>query len=90
MEFQVVAKSENRQNRGAVLINPVKTQCKVIVSSELTQYNVGKMQYKAVANRGAMLFFLLNSLSKIHAFYQYSLNSFVSVFSRAIDLAPGT
>jgi hypothetical protein len=47
------------------------------------------LQYKAVANRGAMLFFLLNSLSKIHAFYQYSLNSFVSVFSRAIDVAPG-
>ena len=36
-----------------------------------------------------MLFFLLNSLNKIHAFYQYSLNAFVTVFSRAIDVAPG-
>ena len=36
-----------------------------------------------------MLFFLLNSLNKIHAFYQYSLNAFVTVFSRAIDIAPG-
>eukprot|EP00967_Tisochrysis_lutea_P010555 scaffold12074_cov24-Tisochrysis_lutea.AAC.1 len=36
-----------------------------------------------------MLFFLLNSLNKIHAFYQFSLNAFVSVFSRGLDLAPG-
>lgn len=47
------------------------------------------LQYRAVAARGAMLFFLLNSLNKIHAFYQYSLNAFVTVFSRAIDVAPG-
>eukprot|EP00884_Botryococcus_braunii_P010094 jgi/Botrbrau1/19086/Bobra.0077s0003.2 len=51
--------------------------------------NEARNKYKSVANRGAMLFFLLNSLNKIHAFYQYSLNSFVSVFSRAIDIAPG-
>eukprot|EP00879_Flechtneria_rotunda_P021343 GHRR01022494.1.p1 GENE.GHRR01022494.1~~GHRR01022494.1.p1 ORF type:complete len:925 (+),score=321.59 GHRR01022494.1:1101-3875(+) len=37
-----------------------------------------------------MLFFLLNSLNKIHAFYQYSLNAFVTVFSRGIDQAPGS
>ena len=36
-----------------------------------------------------MLFFLLNSLNKIHAFYQFSLNAFVGVFSRGLDLAPG-
>ena len=47
------------------------------------------LQYRTVAARGAMLFFLLNSLNKIHAFYQYSLNAFVTVFSRAIDVAPG-
>ena len=47
------------------------------------------LQYRSVAARGAMLFFLLNGLNKIHAFYQYSLNAFVTVFSRAIDIAPG-
>lgn len=36
-----------------------------------------------------MLFFLLNSLNKIHAFYQFSLNAFVTVFSRGLDHAPG-
>ena len=47
------------------------------------------LQFRTVADRGAMLFFLLNRLNKIHAFYQYSLNAFVTVFSRAIDVAPG-
>ncbi len=51
--------------------------------------NINRNQYRNVAARGAMLFFLLNSLNKIHAFYQFSLNAFVSVFSRGLDLAPG-
>jgi len=51
--------------------------------------NENRNQYRPVACRGAMLFFLLNSLNKIHAFYQFSLNAFVTVFSRGLDLAPG-
>lgn len=46
-------------------------------------------RYRPVAQRGAMLFFLLNSLSKIHAFYQFSLNAFVTVYGRGLDNAPG-
>eukprot|EP00891_Asterochloris_glomerata_P001316 jgi/Astpho2/1316/Aster-06188 len=53
------------------------------------QINEARDKYRSVAARGAMLFFLLNGLNKIHAFYQYSLNAFVTVFSRAIDIAPG-
>lgn len=51
--------------------------------------NENRNKYRNVAARGAMLFFLLNSLNKIHAFYQFSLNAFVTVFSRGLDLAPG-
>ena len=51
--------------------------------------NENRNKYRTVAARGAMLFFLLNSLNKIHAFYQFSLNAFVTVFSRGLDLAPG-
>lgn len=51
--------------------------------------NENRNKYRNVAARGAMLFFLLNSLNKIHAFYQFSLNAFVMVFSRGLDLAPG-
>ena len=49
---------------------------------------VARNRYRDVAARGAMLFFLLNSLNKIHAFYQFSLNAFVAVFARGIDNAP--
>ena len=51
--------------------------------------NENRNKYRNVAARGAMLFFLLNSLNKIHAFYQFSLNAFVTVFGRGLDLAPG-
>ncbi len=51
--------------------------------------NENRNKYRTVAARGAMLFFLLNSLNKIHAFYQFSLNAFVTVFSRGLDHAPG-
>jgi dynein heavy chain len=51
--------------------------------------NDSRNKYRPVAKRGAMLFFLLNSLNKIHAFYQYSLNAFVNVFARGLDQAPG-
>ena len=52
--------------------------------------NENRNKYRRnVAARGAMLFFLLNSLNKIHAFYQFSLNAFVSFFGRGQDLAPG-
>ena len=51
--------------------------------------NDSRNKYRPVAKRGAMLFFLLNSLNKIHAFYQYSLNAFVTVFARGLDHAPG-
>ncbi|GAB4813657.1 hypothetical protein N2152v2_000703 [Parachlorella kessleri] len=53
------------------------------------QINAARDVYRPVAARGSMLFFLLNALSKIHAFYQFSLGGFVTVFSRGIDLAPG-
>jgi hypothetical protein len=49
---------------------------------------VARDRYRGVAARGAMLFSLLNSLNKIHAFYQFSLNAFVAVFARGIDNAP--
>ena len=49
---------------------------------------VARNKYRGIATRGAMLFFLLNSLNKIHAFYQFSLNAFVIVFARGIDNAP--
>merc|ERR1712072_386251 len=41
--------------------------------------------YRPAANRGALFYFLLSDLAKIHTFYQYSLDSFIVVIHRAID-----
>ena len=43
-------------------------------------------QYRPAANRGALVFFLMNELNKIHSFYRFSLDSFVIVVNRAIDI----
>ncbi|GBF93145.1 dynein alpha flagellar outer arm [Raphidocelis subcapitata] len=51
--------------------------------------NDSRDKYRPVAQRGSLLFFLLNSLSKVHAFYQFSLNAFVTVYGRGLDTAPG-
>ena len=41
-------------------------------------------KYRPVANRGALMFFLLSDLYKIHTFHFYSLSSFDLVYKRAI------
>lgn len=47
--------------------------------------NEASENYRAAANRGALFYFLLSDLSKIHSFYRYSLESFILVINRAID-----
>ena len=54
-----------------------KTQKSIQITSE---------KYREVAARGALLFFLMNSLSRIHSYYMYSLNAFVVTFLRGIDM----
>ena len=48
-------------------------------------------EYRPVANRGSLLFFLLSDLFKVHTFHFYSLSSFEIVLTRAIAgrKAPG-
>jgi len=41
-------------------------------------------QYRPVGNRGALMFFLLSDLFKIHTFHFFSLSSFKIVYERAI------
>jgi dynein heavy chain len=53
-----------------------KTEIKINESSEA---------YRMAANRGALVYFLLNDLTRIHTFYKYSLESFIVVVNRAID-----
>ena len=62
----------------------IKAKVEEAVSTE-EKINTAREKYRDVASRGAMLFFILNSLNKIHSFYQFSLNAFVVVFIRGID-----
>lgn len=42
--------------------------------------------YRPAGSRGALVFFLMNELYKVHSFYKFSLDAFVIVVNRAIDL----
>jgi len=48
--------------------------------------NVASEFYRPAASRGALVFFLLMELTKIHSFYKFSLDSFIIVVKRAIDI----
>jgi dynein heavy chain, axonemal len=48
--------------------------------------NEASEAYRPAASRGALVFFLMNELYKVHSFYMFSLESFVIVVNRAIDI----
>ena len=62
-------------------------QEKVEIAKE-TEININTASefYRPAASRGALVFFLLNELYKIHSFYKFSLDSFIIVVNRAIDI----
>jgi dynein heavy chain len=47
--------------------------------------NIAREMYRSVAREGAMLYFLLTKLCAIDHMYQYSLDSFVTFFFKAIE-----
>ncbi|KAE9148960.1 Dynein alpha chain, flagellar outer arm [Phytophthora fragariae] len=50
------------------------------------QINELSAKYQSVANRGALLFFIMDGLHRMHSYYVYSLNAYVVIFQRGIDL----
>jgi len=60
---------------GEKIIIAQQTEVVMLAASEM---------YRPVANRGALMFFLLSDLFKVHTFHFYSLASFTLVFIRAI------
>ena len=60
-----------------------KVSVATVISAQITETSE---QYRPAANRGALVFFLMNELYKIHSFYRFSLDSFVIVVKRAIDI----
>jgi dynein heavy chain len=65
----------------------IEIQEKVEIA-KVTEVNINEASeaYRPAASKGALVFFLMNELYKIHSFYKYSLDSFVIVVNRAIDL----
>ena len=57
----------------------------IAAETEIT-INAARENYRPTATRGALLFFLMVNLNKVHTFYQFSLNAYVAVIQRAIDL----
>ena len=58
----------------------------VIAAETEAQINITSEKYRSVANRGALVFFLMMSMPKIHTYYIYSLAAFKVVFLRGMDL----
>jgi len=48
--------------------------------------NEASEAYRTAATRGALVFFMMNELTRIHSYYKFSLDSFIIVINRAIDL----
>jgi dynein heavy chain len=59
---------------------------KAVEKGKITEIEINKARevYRPVASEGAMLYFLLTQLSAINHMYQYSLDSFVLYFYKAI------
>ncbi|OQR95645.1 dynein heavy chain, partial [Thraustotheca clavata] len=62
----------------------IAVQSKAAQENE-TQINLLSAKYTSVAARGAMLYFLINNLYKLHSYYVFSLNAFVVMFQRGMD-----
>ena len=57
--------------------------------AEITSIDIDKLRngYRSVAKRGAVLFFLLSDMAGVNPMYQYSLNSYLKVFSHSLSRA---
>jgi len=60
-----------------------------IAAHTTAEINTTSEKYRPVAHRAALLFFLMMDLFRVHSYYIYSLNAFVTIFLRSIDLVSG-
>ena len=67
------------------LSTEIKEKVEIAKATEI-DINISSEYYRPAASRGALVFFLMNELYKIHSFYKYSLDSFLIVVTRAIDI----
>lgn len=80
-DIELILNLENSKKISVEVAEKVKiakaTEIKINVSSEF---------YRPAAQRGALVYFLLNDICRIHTFYKFSLESFIVVVNRSIDI----
>jgi dynein heavy chain len=67
------------------LSTEIKEKVEIAKVTEV-EINTASEFYRPAACRGALVFFLMNELYKIHSFYKFSLDSFLIVVRRAITI----
>ena len=75
---------ENLENSKRLSLE-IKEKVDIAKKTEI-MINEASEAYRPAASRGALVFFMMNELYKIHSFYKFSLDSFVIVVNRAIDI----
>lgn len=68
-------------------VNEIKEKVKLAKETE-ANLNQTREAYRPVANRAALIYFLINDLWKIDHMYQFSLKAFIIVFYKAMSVAP--
>ena len=60
----------------------------VLATASAKELNDAQLRYLPVAKRGAILFFVITSLSNMNSMYEYSLASFLDVFCNTLESTP--
>lgn len=79
-----IALIENLENSKKISVE-VTIKVEIAKTTEI-KINHASEAYRSAATRGALIYFLLTDLAKIHSFYKYSLDSYIVVINRAIDV----
>lgn len=97
--LQRLAEAEGDLTQDVELIESLEDTKRVATDIEIkagvaeeteARINETSEKYRPVARRASLLFFIMNSLFKVHTYYVFSLSAFVAVFMRAIESVSGS
>lgn len=79
---ELISTLENTKEKATEVMT--KIEIAMVTSKEIEILRDG---YRSVARRGAILFFVLADMAAVNSMYQYSLSSYLVVFSYALRKA---